>query len=109
MQETPEWEGWVEKAFDAFDIDGSGRICVDDLSAMLCSDGVCAMPDVVAAALRCAPAACPRWPAAAIPPRSHGCPFPGAREHAWEAGVGSGTAVVAWHVFRAHGSGACAA
>lgn len=44
----------MEKAFNAFDVDGSGRICADDLSAMLCNDGVCAMPDIVAAALRCA-------------------------------------------------------
>lgn len=79
MQETPEWEVWVEKAFDAFDIDGSGRISVDDLSAMLCSDGVCAMPDVVAAALRCASAASACGLAPAVPLCSRGCRFPAAQ------------------------------
>lgn len=55
MQESPEWDCWVEKAFEVFDNDGSGRIGVTDLEKMLCKDGVCAMPDIVTSALRCDP------------------------------------------------------
>ena len=54
MQESAEWDDWVAKGFEAFDVDGNGTINAQDLSAILCKDGVCAMPDVVAAALRCA-------------------------------------------------------
>jgi calcium-dependent protein kinase len=54
LQESEEWDTWVAQAFAAFDVDGSGRVGVSELSAMLCKDGVCMMPDVVSAALRCA-------------------------------------------------------
>ena len=54
LQERDEWDAWVSAAFDAFNVDGSGRVGVAELQTMLCKDGVCAMPDIVAAALRCA-------------------------------------------------------
>lgn len=57
LQERDEWDAWVGAAFEAFNVDGTGRVGVPQLQAMLCKDGVCAMPDVVAAALRCAPSA----------------------------------------------------
>jgi Ca2+-binding EF-hand superfamily protein len=53
LQESDEWDAWVEQGFKAFDVDGSGTIGVQALQGMLCKGGVCLMPDVVAAALRC--------------------------------------------------------
>jgi Ca2+-binding EF-hand superfamily protein len=52
-QESAEWADWVAKGFEAFDVDGNGSISAKELSAILCKDGVCAMPDIVSAALRC--------------------------------------------------------
>jgi calcium-dependent protein kinase len=52
LQESAEWGGWVHDAFKAFDKGDNGSITVQDLSAMLCKDGACAMPDTVGSALR---------------------------------------------------------
>lgn len=37
-QDSEEWEGWIKAAFDAFDVDGSGRLDTDRLNAVLCGD-----------------------------------------------------------------------
>lgn len=51
LQDSDEWEGWIKAAFDAFDVDGSGRLNTDRLNAVLCGD-VCEVTDTVEAALR---------------------------------------------------------
>jgi hypothetical protein len=37
-QESEEWEGWIKAAFDAFDVDGSGRLNTDHLNSILCGE-----------------------------------------------------------------------
>jgi hypothetical protein len=37
-----EWDEWVRTAFEVFDVDGSGRLSVEDLNKLLCGD-VCAV------------------------------------------------------------------
>lgn len=51
LQESEEWEGWIKAAFDAFDVDGSGRLNTDHLNSILCGE-VCEVIDTVEAALR---------------------------------------------------------
>ena len=41
-QESPEWDQWIQQAFDAFDVDGSGRLSYNELNQMLCGE-VCAV------------------------------------------------------------------
>jgi hypothetical protein len=53
LQQCEHWSEWVEEAFTAFDVDGAGHISREGLSQMLCSGQQCAMPDTIAAALRC--------------------------------------------------------
>ncbi|KAL3131234.1 hypothetical protein ABBQ38_000531 [Trebouxia sp. C0009 RCD-2024] len=52
IEHSQEWHDWVQKAFDAFDVDGSGSIGMQDLQNMLCQGGICAVPDAVEAAIR---------------------------------------------------------
>ncbi|KAK9868544.1 hypothetical protein WJX84_003705 [Apatococcus fuscideae] len=51
VQDSSEWHDWIELAFKAFDIDGSGSIGSEDLQALLCG-GQCMVPDEVDAAIR---------------------------------------------------------
>lgn len=37
-----EWDEWVRTAFEVFDVDGAGRLSVEDLNKLLCGD-VCAV------------------------------------------------------------------
>jgi len=57
VQDSEQWDQWVATAFRVFDEDGTGLIGVKELTRMLCSDGLCPMPDIVMAALRCASSA----------------------------------------------------
>ena len=38
MQESPQWDQWIQQAFDAFDIDGSGLLSYNELNQMLCGE-----------------------------------------------------------------------
>mmetsp|Transcript_18592 Transcript_18592/g.56153 ORF Transcript_18592/g.56153 Transcript_18592/m.56153 type:complete len:489 (-) Transcript_18592:1324-2790(-) len=51
LQESSEWDSWIKAAFDAFDVDGSGRLDTGKLNQVLCGD-VCEVEDTVEAALR---------------------------------------------------------
>lgn len=51
LQESQEWDEWVRTAFDVFDVDGRGRLSVDELNKLLCGD-VCAVRPTCDA-LRC--------------------------------------------------------
>ena len=44
-EKRQEWHDWVQKAFQAFDKDGSGSIGIRDLQEMLCGE-VCAVSSV---------------------------------------------------------------
>ena len=37
-QESPQWDEWIQQAFDAFDIDGSGLLSYNELNQMLCGE-----------------------------------------------------------------------
>lgn len=37
-QESSEWDSWIKAAFDAFDVDGSGRLDTGKLNQVLCGD-----------------------------------------------------------------------
>lgn len=52
VEHSQEWHDWVQKAFEAFDVDGSGSIGIKDLQDMLCQGEICAVPDTVEAAIR---------------------------------------------------------
>lgn len=41
-ESSQEWHKWVQQAFEAFDVDGSGSIGVQDLQNMLCGE-LCAV------------------------------------------------------------------
>ena len=43
IEHSQEWHNWVQKAFEAFDVDGSGSIGIKDLQDMLCQGGICAV------------------------------------------------------------------
>ena len=43
VEHSQEWHDWVQKAFEAFDADGSGSIGIQDLQDMLCQGGICAV------------------------------------------------------------------
>lgn len=43
IEHSQEWHDWVQKAFDAFDVDGSGSIGIQDLQTMLCQGAICAV------------------------------------------------------------------
>ena len=43
LEHSQEWHNWVQKAFEAFDVDGSGSIGIKDLQDMLCQGGICAV------------------------------------------------------------------
>ena len=36
VQDSPDWQEWISLAFAAFDLDGSGTIGMEDLTALLC-------------------------------------------------------------------------
>lgn len=57
MQESEEWSGLVLRAFDAININHSGRLGVTELEALLCDpDEGCSAEDTIPAALRTAEA-----------------------------------------------------
>lgn len=37
-QESSEWDSWIEAAFNAFDVDGSGHLDTGKLNQVLCGD-----------------------------------------------------------------------
>ena len=41
-ESSEEWHSWVQQAFQAFDVDGSGSIGIQDLQNMLCGE-LCAV------------------------------------------------------------------
>ena len=41
-ESSQEWHNWVQQAFQAFDVDGSGSIGVQDLQNMMCGE-LCAV------------------------------------------------------------------
>ncbi len=41
VEHSQEWHDWVQKAFEAFDVDGSGSIGIKDLQDMLCQGEIC--------------------------------------------------------------------
>lgn len=41
-ESSKEWHSWVQQAFQAFDVDGSGSIGIQDLQNMLCGE-LCAV------------------------------------------------------------------
>lgn len=43
IEHSQEWHDWVQKAFEAFDVDGSGSIGIQDLQDMLCQGEICAV------------------------------------------------------------------
>lgn len=43
VEHSQEWHDWVQKAFEAFDVDGSGSIGIKDLQDMLCQGEICAV------------------------------------------------------------------
>ena len=43
VEHSQEWHSWVQKAFEAFDVDGSGSIGIKDLQDMLCQGEICAV------------------------------------------------------------------
>ena len=43
VEHSQEWHDWVQKAFEAFDVDGSGSIGIQDLQDMLCQGEICAV------------------------------------------------------------------
>lgn len=43
VEHSQEWHNWVQKAFEAFDVDGSGSIGIQDLQDMLCQGEICAV------------------------------------------------------------------
>lgn len=43
VEHSQEWHSWVQKAFEAFDVDGSGSIGIQDLQDMLCQGEICAV------------------------------------------------------------------
>ena len=45
VEHSQEWHNWVQKAFEAFDVDGSGSIGIKDLQDMLCGE-ICAVSDM---------------------------------------------------------------
>lgn len=52
VEHSQKWHDWVQKAFEAFDVDGSGSIGIKDLQNMLCQGEICVVPDAVEAAIR---------------------------------------------------------
>lgn len=50
VEASDQWQHWVERVFNKFDLDGSGRLSVGELHEMLCEEGCIA--DTVPAALR---------------------------------------------------------
>ena len=47
IEHSQEWHDWVQKAFEAFDVDGSGTIGIQDLQDMLCQGEICAVSCVL--------------------------------------------------------------
>ena len=43
VEQSQQWHDWVQKAFEAFDVDGSGSIGMQDLQDMLCQGDICAV------------------------------------------------------------------
>ena len=41
-ESSEQWHSWVQQAFQAFDVDGSGSIGIQDLQNMLCGE-LCAV------------------------------------------------------------------
>lgn len=59
LQQSAEWDALVDRAFDAMDVDGCGRIGPADLEHLLCGEGGCEVRGWGCTAPRCA----------ALPPR----------------------------------------
>lgn len=47
VEHSQEWHDWVQKAFEAFDVDGSGSIGIKDLQDMLCQGEICVVSQPV--------------------------------------------------------------
>lgn len=55
VEHSQKWHDWVQKAFEAFDVDGSGSIGIKDLQNMLCQGEICVVSFLRKFEMRLAP------------------------------------------------------